>query len=129
MLVQLVRKLLPKKILYRKWFFLILKKVFLKEKHWICGKLPQLIITIHRLVGSTNDYSKTAESEVVVITSGIPRKPGMSRDDLISINAGIVKNVTENISKIFTKSKNYYCFESFGCNDLCGLCNRKKAKK
>ncbi len=52
-----------------------------------------------RLVGSTNDYSKTANSEVVVITSGIPRKPGMSRDDLISINAGIVKNVTENIIK------------------------------
>lgn len=52
-----------------------------------------------RLVGSTNDYTKTANSEVVVITSGIPRKPGMSRDDLISINAGIVKNVTENIVK------------------------------
>ncbi len=52
-----------------------------------------------RLIGSTNDYSKTAGSEVVVITSGIPRKPGMSRDDLISINAGIVKNVTENIIK------------------------------
>ncbi len=52
-----------------------------------------------RLIGSTNDYSKTANSDVVVITSGIPRKPGMSRDDLISINAGIVKNVTENIVK------------------------------
>ena len=52
-----------------------------------------------RLVGSTNDYSKTADSEVVVITSGVPRKPGMSRDDLISINAGIVKNVTENVVK------------------------------
>lgn len=52
-----------------------------------------------RVVGSTNDYTKTAGSEVVVITSGIPRKPGMSRDDLISINAGIVKSVTENIIK------------------------------
>ncbi|MFZ5429621.1 MAG: malate dehydrogenase [Bacteroidota bacterium] len=52
-----------------------------------------------RLVGSTNDYSKTAGSEVVVITSGVPRKPGMSRDDLISINAGIVKSVTENVVK------------------------------
>jgi len=50
-----------------------------------------------RLTGSTNDYTKTAGSEVVVITSGVPRKPGMSRDDLISINAGIVKNVTENV--------------------------------
>ncbi len=57
-----------------------------------------------RLVGSTNDYSKTANSEVVVITSGIPRKPGMSRDDLISINAGIVKNVTENIIKYSPKA-------------------------
>lgn len=52
-----------------------------------------------RLIGSTNDYSKTAGSEVVVITSGVPRKPGMSRDDLISINAGIVKSVTENVVK------------------------------
>lgn len=52
-----------------------------------------------RLKGSTNDYSKTANSDVVVITSGLPRKPGMSRDDLISTNAGIVKNVTENIIK------------------------------
>ena len=58
-----------------------------------------------RLVGSTNDYSKTANSEVVVITSGIPRKPGMSRDDLISINAGIVKNVTENVVKSSPKAK------------------------
>ena len=52
-----------------------------------------------RLIGSTNDYSKTAGSKVVVITSGVPRKPGMSRDDLISINAGIVKSVTGNIVK------------------------------
>lgn len=58
-----------------------------------------------RLVGSTNDYSKTADSEVVVITSGVPRKPGMSRDDLISINAGIVKSVTENIVKYSPKAK------------------------
>ncbi len=52
-----------------------------------------------RITGSTNDYSKTANSDVVVITSGLPRKPGMSRDDLISTNAGIVKGVTENILK------------------------------
>ncbi len=50
-----------------------------------------------RLVGSTNDYSKTANSDVVVITSGLPRKPGMTREELISVNAGIVKSVTENI--------------------------------
>lgn len=52
-----------------------------------------------RIVGSTNDYTKTAGSIVVVITSGLPRKPGMSRDDLIATNAGIVKSVTENIVK------------------------------
>lgn len=52
-----------------------------------------------RLKGATNDYSKSADSDVVVITSGVPRKPGMSRDDLISINAGIVKSVTENVIK------------------------------
>jgi malate dehydrogenase len=52
-----------------------------------------------RTVGSTNDYSKTADSDVVVITSGLPRKPGMSRDDLIATNANIVKSVTENVIK------------------------------
>ena len=57
-----------------------------------------------RTVGSTNDYSKTADSDVIVITSGLPRKPGMSRDDLISTNAGIVKSVTENVVKYSPKS-------------------------
>ncbi len=52
-----------------------------------------------RITGSTNDYSKTANSDVVVITSGIPRKPGMTREELIGTNAGIVKGVTENILK------------------------------
>lgn len=52
-----------------------------------------------RTVGVTNDYARTAGSEVVVITSGLPRKPGMSRDDLISTNARIVKSVTEQVVK------------------------------
>ena len=52
-----------------------------------------------KIVGSTNDYSKTAGSEVAVITSGIPRKPGMTREELIGINAGIVKMVSENLVK------------------------------
>jgi len=52
-----------------------------------------------RTIGSTADYSKTANSDVVVITSGLPRKPGMTRDDLIETNAGIVKSVTENVIK------------------------------
>jgi len=50
-----------------------------------------------RTIGATNDYVKTAGSDVVVITSGLPRKPGMSRDDLIATNSGIVKSVTNSI--------------------------------
>lgn len=50
-----------------------------------------------RIIGSTNDYSKTAGTDVAVITSGIPRKPGMTREELIGINAGIVKNVASSI--------------------------------
>jgi malate dehydrogenase len=52
-----------------------------------------------QITGVTNDYSKTANSDVVVITSGIPRKPGMTREELIGINAGIVKTVAENVLK------------------------------
>ena len=51
------------------------------------------------IVGTTNDYTKTKNSDVVVITSGIPRKPGMTREELIGINAGIVSSVSENILK------------------------------
>ncbi|MFM1755500.1 MAG: malate dehydrogenase [Bacteroidota bacterium] len=52
-----------------------------------------------RISGSTNDYTKTANSDVVVITSGLPRKPGMTREELIGTNAGIVKGVCENLLK------------------------------
>ena len=52
-----------------------------------------------KVTGVTNDYSKTSNSDVVVITSGIPRKPGMTREELIGINAGIVKSVSENLLK------------------------------
>src|SRR5215217_6900771 len=52
-----------------------------------------------KIIGSTNDYSKTAGSDVVVITSGLPRKPGMTREELIGVNANIVKGVAENILK------------------------------
>jgi malate dehydrogenase len=52
-----------------------------------------------RIVGCTNDYTRTANSDVAVITSGIPRKPGMTREELIGVNAGIVKSVAENILK------------------------------
>ncbi len=52
-----------------------------------------------KITGTTNDYSKTAGSDIAVITSGIPRKPGMTREELISTNAGIVKSVSENLIK------------------------------
>lgn len=50
-----------------------------------------------RITGSTSDYSKTAGSQVVIITSGLPRKPGMTREELIGTNAGIVKSVTASV--------------------------------
>jgi len=58
-----------------------------------------------RVEGYTNDYTQTKNSEVVVITSGLPRKPGMSRDDLIATNAGIVRSVTENVMKYSPDAK------------------------
>ena len=63
-----------------------------------------------RISGSTNDYSKTANSDVVVITSGLPRKPGMTREELIGINAGIVKGVAENILKYSPNKHNLTSF-------------------
>lgn len=58
------------------------------------------LVGIHsRVTGVTNDYSATANSDVVVVTSGIPRKPGMTREELIGVNAGIVKSVVENVLK------------------------------
>lgn len=59
----------------------------------------QLLEFSSRIKGVTNDYVATANSDVVVITSGIPRKPGMTREELIGVNAGIVKSVAENILK------------------------------
>ena len=52
-----------------------------------------------KITGTTGDYSKTADSDIAVITSGIPRKPGMTREELIGINAGIVKSVAESLLK------------------------------
>ena len=59
----------------------------------------QLLGFDSRLVGCTNDYAKTANSDVIIITSGIPRKPGMTREELVGVNAGIVKTVAENALK------------------------------
>ena len=69
------------------------------------GKAMDMMQTSHMMgfdttmIGCTNDYSKTADSAVVIITSGIPRKPGMTREELIGVNAGIVKSVAENLLK------------------------------
>ena len=69
------------------------------------GKAMDMMQTSHMMgfdtamIGCTNDYSKTADSAVVIITSGIPRKPGMTREELIGTNAGIVKSVVEQILK------------------------------
>ncbi|MDP4277640.1 MAG: malate dehydrogenase [Bacteroidota bacterium] len=67
------------------------------------GKAMDMMQTVElldidtKIVGCTNDYSKTANSDVVVVTSGIPRKPGMSREDLVGVNAGIVKSVCDQV--------------------------------
>lgn len=76
-----------------------IKEGFAEGKALDMSQTASLLEFDTRITGSTNDYSKTANSDVVVITSGVPRKPGMTREELIGINAGIVKNVTENILK------------------------------
>jgi len=63
------------------------------------NQTTQLLEFSSRIKGVTNDYAATADSDVVVITSGIPRKPGMTREELIGVNAGIVKSVAESILK------------------------------
>jgi len=78
-----------------------------------------------RVIGVTNDYSATADSEIVVVTSGIARKPGMSRDELLGINAGIVKSVTSSVLEFSPNAKflivsnpmdtmNYLTFKTLG---------------
>lgn len=76
-----------------------IKEGFAEGKAMDMNQTATLLGFDTRVVGSTNDYAKTEGTEVVVITSGIPRKPGMTREELISTNAGIVKGVTENILK------------------------------
>ncbi len=71
-----------------------------------------------KIKGVTNDYAATADSEVVVITSGLPRKPGMTREELIGVNAGIVKTVTESILKHSPKYHHYCGFKPDGYHEL-----------
>ena len=85
-----------------------------------------------KITPSTNDYTKTANSDIVVITSGVPRKPGMTREELIGINAGIVKTVTENVIKHSPKAiivmianpmdtMTYLALKSSGLPIICSL--------
>lgn len=78
-----------------------------------------------RVTGTTNDYSKTAGSDVVVITSGLPRKPGMSRDDLISTNAKIVKSVTEQVVKHSPDAKLIIVSNPLDVMTYCAFINSK----
>ncbi len=76
-----------------------IKENFAEGKAMDLMQTASLLDFDSKITGSTNDYSKTAGSDVAVITSGIPRKPGMTREELIGINAGIVKTVSENLVK------------------------------
>lgn len=82
-----------------------IKENFAEGKALDMWQTSPVLLYDTRITGSTNDYEKTAGSEVVVITSGLPRKPGMSRDDLISTNAKIVKSVTEQAIKYSPNAK------------------------
>ena len=66
----------------------------------------------------TSDYAHTADSDVVIITAGVARKPGMSRDDLININTGIVKSVAENVAQAFAQCGDDRRQQSAGCDGV-----------
>lgn len=74
-----------------------IKEGFAEGKAMDLSQTASLMGFDTKLTGTTNDYSKTANSDVAVITSGIPRKPGMTREELIGINAGIVKSVATSL--------------------------------
>ena len=72
-------------------------------------------------VTGTNDYKDTANSDIVVITAGIPRKPGMSRDDLLNTNYDIMKAVVGEGGEVFAELHSDHCFQSAGCHGAGGL--------
>src|SRR6185437_12051284 len=76
-----------------------IKEGFAEGKALDISQTASLLEFDTRVIGVTNDYSKTANSDVVVITSGIPRKPGMTREELIGTNARIVEDVSKNLLK------------------------------
>ncbi len=90
---------IARKELCQELVLLDIKEGFAEGKAMDMNQTAALLGFDNVITGTTNDYSKTAGSSVVVITSGIPRKPGMTREELIGTNAGIVKGVTENILK------------------------------
>lgn len=90
---------IARKELCQELVLLDIKEGFAEGKALDITQTTSLLGFDTKVIGSTNDYAKTANSDVVVITSGIPRKPGMTREELIGINAGIVKGVAENILK------------------------------
>jgi malate dehydrogenase len=90
---------IARKELAKELVLLDIKEGFAEGKAMDMMQTAALLGFDTNIIGCTNDYSKTAGTDVAVITSGIPRKPGMTREELIGINAGIVKGVTENILK------------------------------
>ena len=90
---------IARKELCRELVMLDIKEGFAEGKAQDMMQTATLLGFDTRITGCTNDYARTHDSDVVVITSGIPRKPGMTREELIGVNAGIVKGVCENILK------------------------------
>jgi malate dehydrogenase len=90
---------IARKELAKELVLLDIKEGFAEGKAMDMMQTAALLGFDTNIIGCTNDYTKTAGTDVAVITSGIPRKPGMTREELIGINAGIVKGVTENILK------------------------------
>ncbi|WP_185869635.1 malate dehydrogenase [Blattabacterium cuenoti] len=87
--------LLAQKDIVREIILLDIKKNFSEGKSLDISQMLSLVESNTKIFGITNDYSKSKNSEIIIITCGIPRKPGMSRDDLININAKIIYSVTK----------------------------------
>lgn len=90
---------IARKELAEELILLDIKEGFAEGKAMDMMQTASLLGFDTRIKGVTNDYAATADSDVVIITSGLPRKPGMTREELIGVNAGIVKGVTENVLK------------------------------
>ena len=89
------------------------KALDLAQSAPICGYTGELI--------GTSDYKDTADSSVVVVTSGVPRKHGMSRDELLETNVRIVKSVVERVAEYSTECHSRHRVQSVRCDDLCGV--------